>query len=428
MKIGLINPPSPFLTNDRVFPNIGLVRVATKLKNEGHEVSLFDFAGKNSNAIKFIAKDFDVYGFSSTSPQMPYTMKLFNNLKRANKKAKTIIGGPHTSSLYNQRDDPNAKELEVFDTIWVGEAENKELSEFLYMNMFKLKWHKSELVRNLDSVPIPDRSFIDMSSYNYNLFDKKTTSIQSQRGCPNKCSFCCGRDVEMYNKVRQHSPERVIKELDELNKNYGIDSFMWYDDEVNVNQSRLEELCNRLSKKPYQHRGFVTSDMIVRYPESVGLLKKAGFVKLCAGVESGSDRILSLIKKRATSEMNYEARRLIREAGIHYEAFTMIGFPTETKKDVNKTIEWIKKAQPDDFDIGILTPYPGSKIYDEAVRSDKFKNYNFEWKGLYFNKPDYSKEESFYKGKNAQSAAFTRTDTMPEKYIHKMRDKIEAMK
>ena len=232
----------------------------------------------------------------------------------------------------------------------------------------------------------------------------------------------------MYKKVRQHSPERVVSEMDKLNKQFGYESFMWYDDEVNINPSRLEELCDRLSKRPYQHRGFVTSDMIVKYPSSVDWLKKAGFVKLCTGVESGSDKILNLVNKRADSQMNYEARELIRDVGIHYEAFMMIGFPSEIKQDVGQTIKWLLKAKPDDFDIGILTPYPGSKIYDDSVRSYKFKGYNWEYKGLYFNKPDYSIEDSFYKGKNAQSIVSSRTDTMPEKYIHKMRDKIGAMK
>ena len=431
MRVALFNPNIPFLTKERVFPNIGLVRAATKLKEQGHDVEIFDFAGMNLNGIKFI-KDFDVYGFSSTSPQMPYTMNLFNMLKKSHPKARTIIGGPHASSMYQLKmkgiDDPNIQDLEKFDTIWSGEAEDNKLSDALYMNLFKMGWSDGGILKDLDSVLIPDRDLIDLTSYNYDLNGKRTTSIQTQRGCPNSCTFCCGRDIEMYKKVRQHSPERVIKELDQLHDKYGYNSFMWYDDEININPGRLEELCSLLSGRSYQHRGFVTSDMIVKYPESVGWLKKAGFVKLCTGVESGSDRILKLINKNATSEMNYEARRRIGEAGIHYEAFALIGFPTETKHDVNLTKNWIKKAKPDDFDINILTPYPGSKIYDESVRSDKFPGYQFEYKGLYFNRPEFSKEKSYYKGLNGKSASFTRTDTMPERYIHKMRDKIERLK
>ncbi len=232
----------------------------------------------------------------------------------------------------------------------------------------------------------------------------------------------------MYNKVRQHSVERVLEEMDELHRDYGFDSFMWYDDEINVNIGRLEKLCKELKTRSYQHRGFVTSDMIVKHPESVKWMKEAGFVKLCTGVESGSDKILNLLGKRTSYDINLNARRIIGEAGIHYEAFLMVGHPSETYEDVKQTIDWIKQAKPDDFDVNILTPYPGSKIYDKAVESYKFRGYDWEYKGLYFNKPDYSKDESFYKGIDAQSAAFTCTDEIPEIFIHRIRDKIEAMK
>lgn len=428
-KLAVINPPSPFLTNERVFPNIGLVRVATTLKNEGHDVDVFDFNGVSLEEMETkmikISNDYDYYGFSSTTPQFKYTMKALNALKEGNSEAKTIIGGPHASALYHTRErnirDDNISDLEKFDTIFAGEGEDTE-------NIFKPGWQKGELIKNIDEVAIPDRSLIDIESYEYNGLPGKTTTIQTQRGCPNKCDFCCGREIEMYKKVRQHSPKRVLKELDALNRKFGYNSFMWYDDEVNINPGRLEELCDRLSKRNYQHRGFVTADQVVKHPETIDYLKKAGFVKLCTGVESGSDRILKIINKKADSKMNYEARKIIGERGIHYEAFMMMGHPSETKYDVNQTVKWLEKAKPDDFDIGILTPYPGSKIYDNAEHSDKYPEYTYHYKGLYFNKPDFSKENTFYKGKDAQSASFTRTDNMSERYIHKRRDIIEKMK
>lgn len=423
-KIALINPPSPFLTNDRVFPNIGLVRVATQLKMDGHNVDIHDFSGEKPKRIEDIG-DYDVYGFSSTSPQFPQAMKLFMGLKETKPNAKTIIGGPHASALYHLRQkgikDTNIKDLEVFDTIFAGEGENTK-------NMFKPGWQKADLIKDINSVPTPDRSLIDLISYKYNMFGEPTTTIQTQRGCPFLCEFCSGRDIEMYNKARNHSPERVLKELDDLHNTYGYSSFMWYDDEINTNPKRLEELCRALESRPYQHRGFVRSDLVVRNPESIKWLKAAGFVKLCTGVESGSDRILKVINKGVTVDQNYRARELIGDAGIHYEAFTMVGHPSETKKDIEKTIEWIKNAKPDDFDVGILTPYPGSRIYDNAKISNKFPSYKYEYGGLFFNKPNYSTDDSFYKGIGAQSAAFTRTEELSEKYLHSKRDEIGKMK
>ena len=428
MKVALINTPSPFLTEERVSYNSGIMRVATHLNHDGHDAQIFDLTG-DKDFITTMGKigelDFDYYGFSATSPQFPSTYKLLKKLKEVNPTAKTIIGGPHASAISTLRRkgiyDTNIKTLEEFDTIFEGEGEDTS-------KMFNKGWVKADLIKKIDTTLVPDRTLMDIKSYKFNLNGQLTTNIQTQRGCPNQCAFCCGRDVEMYNRVRQHSVERIINEMDELHNEYGFSSFMWYDDEVNINQGRLEELCNALSKKPYQHRGFVTSDMMTKYPESAKWLKKAGFVKLCTGVESGSDRILKVIGKRTSYETNLEARKIIGDAGIHYESFLIIGHPSETYEDVRQTVKWIKEANPDDFDINVLTAYPGSKIYDESIPSIKFEGYNWEYKGLYFNKPDYSKEETFYKGLNAKSSSFTRTDQMSEKYIHAKRDKIQELK
>ncbi len=427
-NIALINPPSPFLIDQRVFPNMGIVRVGTTLRNEGHHVDIYDFSGINSDKLDFhtkilIKNNYDYYGFSSTTPQFPYTYKLFKKLKLENPKAKTVIGGPHASAISSLRrrgiEDINIKTLDEFDTVFDGEGEDTT-------NMFKPGWQRAKIEMDIDKLPIPDRSLIDLKSYKYNLLGKPTTSIQTQRGCPYQCVFCCGRDIDMYRKVRTHSPERILKEMDELHDKYGYSSFMWYDDEININPDRLSKLCKLLAKRPYQHRGFVRSDLIVKYPETVNMLKYAGFVKLCAGVESGSNKMLENIGKGITSKENLEARKLIKDAGIHYESFLLLGHPGETLEDVEDTFLWLRDANPDDFDINLVTPYPGSKLYDEATPSKEFKDYAWEYNGLFFNKPDYSKEDSYYKGLDKQSASNIRTKEISNKQYIQLRNELEA--
>lgn len=425
MKIALIHPYNPFLMNDKVFPSMGIVRVGTKLQQDGHEVQILDFAGKDYREITKEAFNFDYYGFTSTTPQFPYVMEIFNELKRVNPNAKTILGGPHASALHKLRcngiTDININDLNAFDTIFAGEGEDSR-------KILLPKWQKGDLISHIDDVPIPNRDLIDIKSYKYNLNGQDTTNIQTQRGCPHQCSFCSGRDIEMYNHVRTHSPERVIQEMDQLHEKYGYNAFMWYDDEINLNMNRLEHLCELLSERPYIHRGFVRSDNIVKHPESVEWMKKAGFVKLCTGVESGSDRILKNINKRTTRRNNSLARKIIGEVGIHYEAFLLLGHPDETIEDIAQTLDWLRKNKPDDFDINLITPYPGSKIYDESTPSTKWKEYKWEYKGLYFNKPRYSKEDSYYKGKNGDSESTVRTTQIPNIELRKLRKVIEREK
>ena len=163
-------------------------------------------------------------------------------------------------------------------------------------------------------------------------------------------------------------------------------------------------------------------------------MKDAGFVKLCAGVESGSNKMLKIIDKKITAEEHLEARRLIKEAGIHYEAFILLGHPGETMEDVELTKQWLIKAKPDDFDINLVTPYPGSRMYDEAKRVKMYlpvakakglDKYEWEYNGLYFNKPRYSEDDSFYKGIDRQSESDIRTDEITNEQYRELRDKIE---
>jgi radical SAM superfamily enzyme YgiQ (UPF0313 family) len=422
-EIALIIPNNPFLINEKVFPNIGLLRVATQLRNEGHNVDVLDFSGKKPEEIIPYAHQYRTFGFTSTTPEFPYAIELLRYLKQENQEAKTIIGGAHASALYQLRQkgiaDKNIGDLEVFDTIFSGEGEDTT-------NMFKPGWQKGRVIKDIEQVSIPDREFLDIRSYHYSIFGKDTTCITTQRGCPYQCGFCSGRDIEMYNHIRFHSPSRVLEEMDELNEKYGYTSFMWYDDEINLNIGRLEILCKELSKRDYQHRGFVRSNLIVKHPESVKWLKEAGFVKICSGVESGSDRMLESVNKKITVEMNTEARQLFRDAGIHYEAFAVMGFPGETLGDIMKTYQWLKENKPDDFDLNLITPYPGSIIYDHAVPSAKFKDYNWEFNGLYFNKPKYSREDSFYKGLARQSHSDVRTDELSNEDLKRLRDSIDG--
>jgi radical SAM superfamily enzyme YgiQ (UPF0313 family) len=426
-RIALINPPSPFLINQRVFPNLGLLDVATSLKENGESVSLIDLCGfiDPEMEITKIAHQFDIFGFSSTTPQFLETYKLHKLLKRQNPEARTIIGGAHPSAMYSvlqagKIKDPNLAPLEEFDHIVVGEGEN--------LNFFDLKkgWIITPLIKDINKLPIPDRSLIDIKSYEYFLDEKPATTIMTQRGCPFKCTFCCGREIDMYRKVRSKSPERLVEELDYLHGEFGFNNFMWFDDEINVNPGRLRDLSKKLRLRPYSHRGFVRSDLLVKHPETLDDLAEAGFVELCSGVESGSEEILRRVNKGTTPEINSQAAQMIKNKGLAYKAFTIIGHPGETYNDIERTKQWLIENNPDGFDVSILSPYPGSILYDHSIVSAKYKGFDREWNGLYFKQPDYSSEESFYKGKPGEYSCNTRTDELTSKDLLRIRDEMET--
>jgi anaerobic magnesium-protoporphyrin IX monomethyl ester cyclase len=320
--------------------------------------------------------------------------------------------------MYYLPKDKNRSSIEEFDFIIAGEAEiDCETKE---------KIRKTSLVKNIDELKIPDRKKVNIKEYNYKIEGLPATTIMGQRGCPYRCVFCSGRNnADIYKKLRKHSPERILEEMDYLNSEFGYRAFMWYDDELDLNSKRLEEIAKLLKKRDYIHRANVRPDLVVKNPKSLDYIAEMGFVELCLGIESGSDRILNVIGKGTNYNMNLEADKMIKERGMKTKAFTMLGLPTETYEDAMLTKKWIEEAKPDGFDITILNPYPGSKIYDSAVPSNKREGYDFEYPGLYFHKPDFSKDESFYKGRSGEPNCFVRTDELSSKDLLTLRNNFE---
>lgn len=455
----LINPPSPFLIEERVFTPTGILYAASELRGLGVDIELLDLARPNSErnvSLEDItryereylskavdaSKDFDWVGLGCTSSQFKYAARINDAIKQESQKTKTIIGGAHATLFSGLRRrlisyfdnvypgvskdpreldsllhsfDPNFASLERFDYVISGNASGVLRS----MGGDASRWIKSaDPCRDLDNIALPARDLIDMGSYSYHLPHPKTgekvltTNIMSQWGCPFNCSFCSGRDDDFYRMVRCRSPGKVIEELDAINDRYGIKGFMFFDDELNIDNARFHALLDLLEERhnsrSYVYRGFVKSEIIVnRSPDTFKRMRKAGFAEACTGVESGSDRILTqIIRKNTTRDINLRAAALARESGIRFKAFTMVGHPDETPEDAERTHSWILEARPDSFDCTVCQPYPGSPNYDFACKDPE--------SGIYFltNQAIRQKRRSFNHSESIKDAVyfFEKTD------------------
>ena len=442
-RIALINPPSPFLINERVMPNLGLLYVATEMSRQGLDVRVFDFCGDPDyrERMRQVALDgFDSYGFSTTTPQFSQAYGLFRILKEHNPNAFAFIGGPHPTSvaplkrkseLEGTLMDPNIAKLEEFDLVIEGDG------ELAYAEISKEgpRWRAMPVNRDMDSIPIPNRDFYDIMSYHYRMAGRDATSIITQRGCPFKCDFCCGRDIPSYKISRLTSPKRVLEELDYLNGEFGFTAFIWGDDELNLNKKRMAEMAKLFKNKDYVHKSAARPDLFVKFPETAEMAAEIGFVEICCGIESGSQRILNNIMKGTNVESNLESVELLRRQGILYKAFIMLGHAGETYEDVMMTRQWLLDAKPDFFDTALLQPYPGSIVYDRSVPSTRFEGYGYSYgprpnsppeDRVYLNRPDFSERDSFYKGVPGKFVASTRTEALSAEDYLKLRDELEA--
>jgi radical SAM superfamily enzyme YgiQ (UPF0313 family) len=164
------------------------------------------------------------------------------------------------------------------------------------------------------------------------------------------------------------SARNVFDEVGFLKRRYGYEAFMFFDDTMTVNRKRMEEICGLLGKLDIIYRCFIRSDTVDR--PLLERMKSSGCVEVGIGLESGSQRILDIVRKGETVEDNIKAIHMCHDLGIRVKGFFIIGLPGENEESIKETISFLEKADLDDLDVTLYTPYPGSIIYKEKKRFD----------------------------------------------------------
>lgn len=416
----LIIPPSPFLLDERVFMPLGVLKVAASLERAGHPVEVLDLSGY-SNYLEIAAlaarqSKARHFGFTATTPQFPAACKLADTVRAVRPDSCLILGGPHatlTVAAAKREAKRNAvgrgcRALRAiqdrFNVIVAGDGEGA-IFEALRDDggsLIDADGRQSPLFLNdktLNATAWPARHLVDVPSYHYTIDGVSSLSVISQLGCPFSCGFCAGRNSPMLRHIRSRSADNVVAEMMHLRETYGIKGVMFYDDELNVNKG-IVDLMNRIADTAddWKLRGFVKAELFT--DEQADAMYRAGFRWLLVGFESGSPRILENIRKRATQEDNSRCIEIARRHGLKVKALMSLGHPGESRETVRETRDWLLQERPDDFDMTIITPYPGSPYYDDAVQtSPGVWTYTCpNGDKLHQAEVDYSKDADYYKG------------------------------
>lgn len=450
--ICLVIPPSIFLLDERVFMTIGILKVAAVLEVRGYKVEVLDLSGV-SNYLE-AARDHassssaHYYGITATTPQLPAATLIARKIKKLEGDRAIILGGPHATltnaafkhevrrKVFNGRAERAMQRLlEEFDKIVAGDGED---AIFLALNsdakLIDADDPKSPMYltsKRLTEMPLPARHLLDVSSYHYRIDGHDAVSLIAQLGCPYGCGFCAGRDSPFLRRIRTRTTDSIVAELVHLYGSYGFTGFMFYDDELNVSKSMVE-LMHRIADTQEQLgtrwalRGFIKSELFT--DEQAEALVRAGFKWILVGFESGSDRILRNIQKRATKTENTRCVEIAHKHGLKVKALMSIGHPGESLETVNDTRDWLLAVKPDDFDVTIITPYPGSPYYDHATSlGDGLWEYEFDGDRLYQVELDYTKTADYYKGApDGGYVAYVYTDQLSREDLVTLRDRVEA--
>jgi len=453
-RICLIIPPSVFLLDDRVFMSLGILKVAAVLESSNRRVEILDLAGiENFEEVMrdyLVSSNISIFGITATTPQMPAVTKVVDVIRKTKPFAKIILGGPHATLINAARKSEQAKGVdgraaksfqdlkEMFDVIVSGDGE-EAISEALKPDAPKLidaDDIKSNLFLDnskLDASPFPARHLIDVNSYHYGIDGEKALSLIAQLGCPYSCGFCGGRNSPSFRKIRVRSAGRITEEMELLYKMYSIKGYMFYDDELNISPSVFVELMKaiiRLQERlevQFKLRGFIRANLFNE--EQAELMYQAGFQWLLVGFESGSSKILKAMNKRVTREQNTRCLEIAKQRGLKVKALMSIGHPGESDETLAETHRWLLGVKPDDFDVTIITVYPGTPYYDEAVPHPTKKGiwiYSYENERLYSEEIDYRLVADYYKGNpDGGYKSYVFTDHLTAEEIVRWRDLIE---
>lgn len=224
------------------------------------------------------------------------------------------------------------------------------------------------------------------------------------RGCPFGCAFCGKIDSEF----RLQSAKRTIDEMNHVHNKYGYEAFMIFDDVFVASKVRLMQMVAKVGGK-YKLRCFARSNLLD--DNACELLKKLGVVEVGIGIESGSSEILKRNMKGTTRGQNTNAVKCLHAHGIRAKAFLIVGLPGETNTTVMETADWVYDAEPDDVDVSVFQPMPGSPIFADPEK----------W-GIQF---EYNGKPGWYKGTPGDYEALARTEGLTGAEILLYRDMLE---
>ena len=338
---------------------------------------------------RIIAEHPDLVGITCNSGNMDTARLMVARIKRRG--LPVILGGshptvlPHQSLRYTSADLAAVGEgeltlLRVLDA-FQGNGTTDRIPSLAYRKNGEIGLNpRADLINPIDSLPIPDRSFINRSHYFGEV-------IMTGRGCPFNCAYCASRTI-WGRRVRLRSVGSIIRELELLRKEAEAEETestrdsshqerpgRWVvkvvDDTFTVNRKRTVQVLEEIIRQGlncFDFTGGVRADTLDE--EVVDRMKAANFKRVTLGVESGSPRILKMIRKGETNEDVKRAVKLLRHAGIKSHAFFMIGLPDETPDDIELSKRLILETQPDHVEINMVTPYPGTDIFEKLMPED----------------------------------------------------------
>lgn len=395
MKITLINTPysrlyGPMGSGGNYQYPLGLGYISASLNRAGHDCEIIDIEVLGWRTVELMwylrERGPALVGISTATPNYPLAQEIARATRAALPAAGLVLGGVHASALPGR----TLEETPEIDLVVVGEGEQTMVDlaarwpgrlaarrgALLGLPGLALRMEAGvELTPprafclDLDGLPYPDRGAAALAKYRpqaYADVGLPSASMITSRGCPHRCVFCAS-GVSMGKKFRAHSPEYIVKEMEDLWRAHGVRHFVFKDDTFTMDKERVEKFCRLVSKRLPDASWFcyARADRVSR--ELLVLMAGAGLAVVSFGLESGDDLSLRRLGKGHSVARGLAAVEWARQEGVFVVASYILGVPGEEKMAALRTINCAKQGNPHLASFNRLVVYPGTPLYQEQA-------------------------------------------------------------
>ena len=386
MNILLINPaPTGTLKATGVlFPPLGLLYVAAFAEKQGHQVAVRDLAVRGKEEIDF--KKYDVVGISTDTTRHRQALRI---AKRAKTNGCTVVmGGPHSGYV-----DEEILSTKKVDFIVRGEGEvtfselvgalgktDRALHSIQGVSFLAegavVRTSPRPFIEDLDDLPLPARHLIALDDYQRTkIGGRPITPLITSRGCPYQCAFCASSHF-WGTKIRMRSVASVLNEIAEIHHRYRFNAVAFVDDTFNLMPKRVIEICQGIVERELDLWWWCLSriDLLLQNEAMVKEMVRAGAKSVFIGVESSSSKTLEELKKGFHVDETIQAVEMLKRNGLEIHASYILGGLHDTVKTIHDTIRFAKRLDTNVAQFAILTPYPGTAVYQQV------KDRIFKWR------------------------------------------------
>jgi anaerobic magnesium-protoporphyrin IX monomethyl ester cyclase len=405
MKVLFVEPPKEawFVMAEYLPPPYGIIQLAAYLEKESGDVEV-EVLDCNAEHVdwkemeeRIELSNPDVVASSSLATCNTYVVaRTLETAKKVSSDIVTVTGGQHFTATAEE----SLREYSCIDAVVRGEGE-RTLVDFVKNVRNKRSLAGTEgisfrsegrivhnpprpLIENLDELPYPGYHLVQgsMSKYHFAAMagrDSHFALIEGGRGCPHECTFCT--QWKYWSRVwRAKSPRRVADEMEFCHRSFGS-AFIWLTDDNLGAGTRIGDIADEIVKRkmPDDVTWFVQArcDDIVRNKDVLPKLRRSGLNWVLLGVENSDPSTLRGFNKGITPDDARTAVKLLKRNGIFAHAMFIIGNRKDTKESISRLRRFADELDPDFVMFGVLTPFPGNQVYEEARRNGWIEDTNW---------------------------------------------------